>query len=104
MASDRGATSFSERAGRDGDRQISMDMDVLDTRARGVEQMVDAQTHDRGRVVRRILLVAAVVMAVMTAAVPAGAPRVTGPMGIASSARAAVVAAALADPRGRKVG
>jgi hypothetical protein len=66
--------------------------------------MVDAQTHDRGRVVRRILLVPAVVVALMTAAVPAGAPRVTGPTGIASSARTVVVVAALADPLGRKVG
>jgi hypothetical protein len=104
MESDRGAATFSERAGRDGVRQISMGMDVLDTRAGGVEQMIDAQRHDRGRVVRQILLVPAVVMALMTAAVPAGAPRVTGPMGIASSARAAVIATAPADPLGRKVG
>ena len=66
--------------------------------------MIDAQTHDRGRVVRQVLLVPAVVMALMTAAVPAGASRVTGPTGIASSARAVVVATALADPLGRKVG
>jgi hypothetical protein len=71
---------------------------------KGVEQMIDAQTHDRGRVVRQILLVPAVVVALMTVAAPAGAPRVTGPTGIANSARAAVVAAALADPLGRKVG
>ena len=62
--------------------------------------MVDAQTHDRGRVVRQVLLVPAVVMALMTAAVPAGASRVTGPTGIASSARTAVIA----SPLGRKVG
>ena len=66
--------------------------------------MVDAQTQGRGRVVRQVLLVPAVVMVLMTAAVPAGAPRVTGPTGIANSARTAVVATALADPFGRKVG
>jgi hypothetical protein len=104
MESNRGATTFSKCAGRDGDRQISMGMDVLDTRARGVEQMIDAQRHDRGRVVRQVLLVPAVVMALMTAAAPAGASRVTGPTGIANSARTAVVAAAVADPLGRKVG
>jgi hypothetical protein len=66
--------------------------------------MVDAQAHGRGRVVRRILLVPAVVVALMTGAAPAGAPLVTGPTGIASSARTVVVVAALADPLGRKVG
>jgi hypothetical protein len=66
--------------------------------------MVDAQTHGRGRLVRQVLLVPAVVMALMTAAAPAGAPLVSGPTGIANSARTAVVAAALADPLGRKVG
>ena len=66
--------------------------------------MIDAQTHDRGRVVRQILLVPAVVMVLMTGAAPAGAPLVTGPTGIANSARTAVIAAALADPLGRKVG
>jgi len=38
------------------------------------------------------------------AAAPAGASRVTGPTGIANSARAAVIATAPADPLGRKVG
>ena len=66
--------------------------------------MVDAQAHGRGRVVRQVLLVPAVVVALMTAAAPAGEPRVTGPTGIANSARTAVVATALADPLGRKVG
>jgi hypothetical protein len=66
--------------------------------------MIDARRHDRGRVVRQILLVPAVVMVLMTAAAPAGASRVTGPTGIASSARTVVVATALADPLGRKVG
>jgi hypothetical protein len=70
----------------------------------GVEQMIDAQTHDRGRVVRQILLVPAVVVALMMAAAPAGAPRVTGPTGIANSARTAVIATAPAAPFGRKVG
>ena len=104
MESNRGATSFSERVGRDGDRQISMGMDVLGTRSEGVEQVIDARRHDRGRVVRQVLLVPAVVMALVTAAAPAGASRVSGPMGIASSARAVVVAMAPADPLGRKVG
>jgi hypothetical protein len=104
MESNRGATSFSECVGRDGDRQISMGMDVLGTRSEGVEQVIDARRHDRGRVVRQVLLVPAVVMALVTAAVPAGASRVSGPMGIASSARAVVVAMAPADPLGRKVG
>jgi hypothetical protein len=81
-----------------------MGMDVLGTRSEGVEQMVDARKHDRGRVVRRILLAPAVVMALVTAAAPAGASRVTGPMGITSSARAAVIAMAPANPLGRKVG
>jgi hypothetical protein len=66
--------------------------------------MFDAHTHGRGRVVRRILLVLVVVVALLTGAAPAGAPCVTGPTGIASSARAVVVAAAPADPLGRKVG
>ncbi len=66
--------------------------------------MIDAQTQHRGRVRGQILLVAAVVMTLMTAATPAGAPRVTGPIGIASSARTVVVASAIADPLGRKVG
>jgi hypothetical protein len=66
--------------------------------------MIDAQTHGRGHVVRQILLVPVVVMALMTGAAPAGAPLVTGPTGIANSARTAVVAAGLADPLGRKVG
>ena len=81
-----------------------MGMDVLGTRSEGVEQVIDARRHDRGRVVRQVLLVPAVVMALVTAAVPAAASRVTGPMGIASSARAVVVAMAPADPLGRKVG
>jgi hypothetical protein len=101
MESNRGATTFS---GRDGVRQVSIDMDVLDARVRGVGQMVDAQAHGRGRVVRQVLLVPAVVMALMTGAAPAGAPRVTGPTGIASSARTVVVATAPDDPLGRKVG
>jgi hypothetical protein len=50
------------------------------------------------------LLVAALVMTLMTAAAPAGAPRVTGPTGIASSARTVVIASAIAEPLGRKVG
>lgn len=65
--------------------------------------MIDAQTQHRGRVVGQILLVPALVMTLMTAAAPAGAQRVTGPMGIANSARTVVVAAGL-DPLGRKVG
>jgi hypothetical protein len=66
--------------------------------------VIDAQTHDFWRIVRQILLVPAVAMALMTAAAPAGAPRVTGPTGIASSARTVVVATAHAVPLGRKVG
>ncbi len=66
--------------------------------------MIDAQTHHRGRVGGQILLVAALVMTLMTAAAPAGAPRVTGPTGIASSARTVVIASAIAEPLGRKVG
>ncbi len=87
MEANRGATSFSERAGRDGDRQISDGNGHFGYSGKGVEQVIDAQTHDRWRIVRQILLVPAVVMALMTAAPPAGAPRVTGPTGVAGSAR-----------------
>jgi hypothetical protein len=77
--------------------------------------MIGAHTHDRGRVVRQILLVAAVVMVLMTAATPAGASRVTGPIGIANSAPTAAIAKQHAREhhsrrwqvfscRGRKVG
>lgn len=66
--------------------------------------MIDAQTNDRWRLVRQILLVPAVVMALMTVAAPAGAPRVSGPMGVANSAGTAVIATAPAAPLGRKVG
>ena len=79
--------------------------------------MVDAPTHDRGRLVRQILLVLAVVMVLMTAAATAGASRLTGPIGTANSARTAAIveqpAQARQHPslrwrvfsrRGRKVG
>jgi hypothetical protein len=63
--------------------------------------MVDAETrHGRHRV-RHILLVPAVVVGLITAAVPAGASRVTGPMGIANAARTAVVAKGHARPCSR---
>jgi hypothetical protein len=45
MESNRGATTFLERAGRDGGRQVSMDMDVLDTRARELSRwLMDKRT------------------------------------------------------------
>jgi hypothetical protein len=53
--------------------------------------MVDASTHDRGQLVRQILLVLAVVMVLMTAAAPAGASRLTGSVGTANSARTAAI-------------
>ena len=46
--------------------------------------MVDASTHDCGRLVRQILLVLAVVMVLMTAAATAGASRLAGPIGTAT--------------------
>ena len=79
--------------------------------------MIDAATYDRGRRVRQILLMPAVMVVLMTAAAPAGASRVTGPMGIAGSARTAAIAKEHAHasrhrfrgwqvfaPKGRKVG
>lgn len=79
--------------------------------------MIDAATYDRGRRVRQILLMPAVMVVLMTAAAPAGASRVTGPMGIAGSARTAAIAKEHAHasrhrfrgwqvfvPMGRKVG
>jgi hypothetical protein len=66
--------------------------------------MTHAQTHHRGSLVRPVLLLAAVVMTLMTAAAPAGGSRVTGAMGSATSARTVAIAAEQAIPRGRKVG
>ena len=66
--------------------------------------MIDGQTNDRERLVRQMLLVPAVVLVLMTVASPAGAPRVTRPMGIANSAPTAVIAMAPPSPLGRKVG
>ena len=54
--------------------------------------MINAATYDRGRGVRQILLMPAVVVVLMTAAAPAGASLVTSPMGIAGSARTAAIA------------
>jgi len=74
--------------------------------------MVDASTHDRGRLVRQILLVLAVVMVLMTAAATAGASRLTGPIGTATSPRTAAIVKQHAQgrqhpslsPLGRKIG
>jgi hypothetical protein len=66
--------------------------------------MTDAQTHHRRHLARQILLVPAVVMALTTAAAPAAAARVTGPMGVAHSARTAAIARGVDSPLGRKVG
>ena len=54
--------------------------------------MIDAPTYDRGRLVRQILLVAAVVMVLMACAASAGASRLIGPIGTASSARTVAIA------------
>ena len=61
--------------------------------------MVDASTHDRGRLMRQILLVLAVVMVLMTAAAPVGASPLTGPIGTANSARTAAIVKQHADAR-----
>jgi hypothetical protein len=66
--------------------------------------MTDEKTHHRGHLVRQILLVPAVVMVLITAAAPAGAARLTGPMGVAHSARTAAIARGVDSPLGRKVG
>jgi hypothetical protein len=70
--------------------------------------------HYRGRLLRGVLLVLAVVMALMTAAAPAGASRGSGPMGVANFARTGAIAKKQAHVRrhrsvrfrefGRKVG
>jgi hypothetical protein len=54
--------------------------------------MTRAQTHDRGGFSRQILLVPAVVMALLTAAAPASASRVTASARSANSARTEAVA------------
>jgi hypothetical protein len=61
--------------------------------------MVDASTHDRGRLMRQILIVVAVVMVLMTAAAPVGASPLTCPISTANSARTAATVKQQADAR-----
>jgi hypothetical protein len=58
--------------------------------------------HHRGRLLRGVLLVLAVVMALMTAAAPAGASRGSGPVGVANFARTGAIAKKQAHVRGHR--
>jgi hypothetical protein len=53
--------------------------------------MIDVQVHHCRRRVTQVLLVPAVVVGLMTAAVPAGASCVTGRMGFANAGRTAAI-------------
>jgi len=61
--------------------------------------MTHARPHDRRRFLRQILLVPAVVIALMTAAAPAAASRITASVGAAHSARTAGVVTKHASAR-----
>jgi hypothetical protein len=69
--------------------------------ARESGQLLDVQPHHRRRRLRQILLVPAVVVGLMTAAVPAGASCVSGPMATTYAGRTTPIATGHANSRSK---